>query len=218
MVNALSVNGCLPNHVLTKGNLVLTSEVDNFEKSICKFTKSKYCLTLNSGTDALMMSLYSLGIKKGDEVIICSGTCSVMVNAILKLNAVPIFSDICEYTMGSDLNGIKNKITSKTKLIVAQHNFGIPCSIVEIKSFCNLNNIFLLEDCALSLGSKYNGINVGTFGDASSISFYPAKILGCFGDGGIILTSNKFMAKKCDQNKIIKALSVNKLPRASKPR
>ena len=141
-----------------------------------------------------------------------------MVNAILKLNAVPVFSDICEYTMGSDLNGIKNKITPKTKLIVAQHNFGIPCHIAEIKSFCNLNKIFLIEDCALTLGSKYNGKNVGTFGDASLFSFDHSKPLPIF-TGGVIYSKNfqlsqklkQYRDKKQELNKVKQKAIFNKL-------
>ena len=192
--------------------------VENFEEKFSRIIGDGYSVSFGAGRMGFYSLMKILKIQKGDEVIICSGTCSVMVNAILKLNAVPIFSDICEYTMGSDLNGIKNKITSKTKLIVAQHNFGIPCSIVEIKSFCNLNNIFLLEDCALSLGSKYNGINVGTFGDASLFSLDHSKPLPVF-TGGIIYSKNlelnlklkKYRDELQDLNKTKQKAIFNKL-------
>lgn len=192
--------------------------IENFEKKFSLLVGDGCSVSFGAGRMGFYSLMKILKIQKGDEVIICSGTCSVMINAILKLNATPVFSDISNYTMGSSLNEIKNKVTSKTKLIVAQHNFGIPCNIVEIKSFCNLNNIFLLEDCALALGSKYNGKNVGTFGDASLFSFDHSKPLPIF-TGGVIYSKNlqfslklkKYRDKKQDLNKIKQKAIFNKL-------
>ena len=98
-----------------------------------------------------------LGINHDDEVILLGSTCSVMVNAVLKIGAKPVFSDIDPNTFGSSLDSIEQCVSTKTKLIVAQHSFGIPCDIEPIIRFARQKNIVVVEDCALSLGSKING-------------------------------------------------------------
>ena len=172
--------------------------IENFEKKFSLLVGSGSSVSYGAGRMGFYSLLKILKISKGDEIILTSGNCSVMINAILKLEATPIFSDISDYTLGSDVNEIKKKITSKTRVIVAQHNFGIPCKIDEIKEFCQLNKIFLLEDCALSLCSKFKGIKVGNFGDAALFSFDNSKPLPLF-SGGIIYTKNNDLYHKLKQ-------------------
>lgn len=120
---------------------------------------------------AARMGFYELmrleGIGKGDEVILLGATCAVMVNAVLRTGATPVFSDINLDTFGSSRSTIEVCVTPQTRMIVAQHSFGIPCEIEPIVNLAKERNIFLLEDCALTLGSKVNGIVVGNFGDAA---------------------------------------------------
>jgi len=127
------------------------------------------------------MGFYSLmkllGIGPGDEVVLPAATCSVMANAIFRLGAIPIYADIDKNTFGSGLKGIKDVVSSNTKMIVAQHSFGIPCNIEPIVEFAKSRSIFLLEDCALTFDSSLNGISVGNFGDAAIFSTDRSKPL-----------------------------------------
>lgn len=149
-------------------------------------------------------------IGKGDEVIINSGTCSVMINAILELGAVPIYSDVCNETFGSSPEFIEKKISKKTKLIVAQHSFGIPCKIFEIKKIALKYKILLLEDCALSLDSTIDNFKTGTIGDGAIFSFDHTKPLNLF-CGGILLFKNKELNKKfCLEYIALKQISLKK--------
>ena len=128
-----------------------------------------------------------LGIGSGDEVVLCGSTCSVMPNAILKVGAKPVYSDVDKNTFGSCPRSIEACITPNTKLVVAQHSFGIPCDIDVIEKFCKDNGIFLVEDCALALGSKLREKNVGTFGDAAIFSTDHSKPINTIIGGLYIL-------------------------------
>ena len=159
--------------------------VNKFETMFINLIGNQNILSFASARMGFFHLLKALDIKKGDEIIICSGTCSVMINSIIRSGASPIYSDIDPYTLGSSETEISKKISNKTKMIIAQHNFGIPCKIEEIQRLCALNQIFLLEDCALTLQSKVNGLSVGSFGDAAIYSFDHTKPLNCF-TGGIL--------------------------------
>jgi len=134
-----------------------------------------------------LMSFLKIG--KGDEVVLLAATCSVMSNAVLRVGAIPIYSDIDPNTFGSDIDAIKKVVSKQTKMIVAQHSFGIPCDIKPIVEFAKKNSIFLLEDCALSLGSKFNGVRVGNFGDAAIFSTDKSKPLNTL-TGGVLYSTN----------------------------
>lgn len=152
------------------------------------------------------MGFYDLmkieGIGSGDEVILNGATCSVMVNAVLRTGAKPIYADIDPNTFGSDVTEIRNVLNHKTKMIVAQHSFGIPCDIKPIVDLAKKNSIFLLEDCALTLGSTVDGIVCGNFGDAALFSTDHTKPLNTL-TGGFIYTQNINLFKdlKITQNK-----------------
>jgi dTDP-4-amino-4,6-dideoxygalactose transaminase len=136
-----------------------------------------------------------LGIGKGDEVILLGATCAVMVNAVMRTGATPVFSDIDPETFGSTSYTIKTTITQKTRIIVAQHSFGIPCDIEPIAKLAKEKNIFLLEDCALTLGSKVNGVSVGNFGDAALFSTDHSKPINTL-TGGLIYTRDIDLAHR----------------------
>ena len=147
---------------------------------------------------AARMGFYELmrleGIGEGDEVILLGATCAVMVNAILRTGATPIFADIDLDTFGSSCAAIEICISPRTRMIVAQHSFGIPCDIEPIVTLAKSKNIFLLEDCALTLGSKVGGIVVGNFGDAALFSTDHSKPLNTL-TGGLVYTQNKCVAR-----------------------
>jgi len=131
-----------------------------------------------------------LEIGKDDEIILQGATCSVMVNAILRTGAKPVFSDIDEESFGSSAVSIACCITPHTRMIVAQHSFGIPCDIEAISALAKQKGIFLLEDCALTLGSQVNGLTVGNFGDAALFSTDHGKPLNTL-TGGLIYSLDK---------------------------
>lgn len=139
-----------------------------------------------------LMRLQRIG--KGDEVILLGATCAVMVNAVLRTGATPVFADIDPDTFGSSCAAIEVCVSPRTRMIVAQHSFGIPCDIEPIVSLAKAKNIFLLEDCALTLGSKVNGIAVGNFGDAALFSTDHSKPLNTL-TGGLIYTQNVELAQ-----------------------
>ena len=181
--------------VLSKGHLVLTEELNNFEKNICKYTGSKYCLGLNSGTDALMMSLWALGIGKGDEVITSPTSFVATIGAIIHVGAKPVFVDITE-DLNMDVSKIESKITKKTKAIMPVSLYGQPADIDAIQSLADKYNLKVIIDGAQSFGSTYNGKTDSNLGDISTTSFFPSKPLGCYGDGGAVFTNNKEYANK----------------------
>ena len=176
--------------VLSKGNLILTKEVQNFENLICKYTGAKYCLGLNSGTDALMMSLWSSGIKKGDEVITSPVSFVATANSIIHVGARPVFVDI-----GDDLNInpdlIESAITKNTKAIMPVHWTGRVCKMDKIIKIAKKYNLKIIEDAAQATGAYYKGKHAGTFGKISAFSTHPLKNLNALGDGGFIITNEK---------------------------
>ena len=181
--------------VLSKGNLILTKEVQNFEKSICKFTGAKFCLGLNSGTDALMMSLWSSGIKRGDEVITSPISFVATANSIIHVGAKPVFVDV-----GDDLNInpdlIEAAITKKTKAIMPVHWTGRVCEMDKIIKIAKKYKLKIIEDAAQATGAYYKGRHAGTFGKISAFSTHPLKNLNALGDGGFIITNEKKLYDK----------------------
>lgn len=136
-----------------------------------------------------------LGVGGGDEVILPGATCAVMVNAVMRTGAIPVYADIDPDTFGSSGQAIEACITQRTRIIVAQHSFGIPCDIAPIVRLAKEKNIFLLEDCALALGSKVNGIVVGNFGDAAIFSTDHSKPINTL-TGGMVYTRNLELAHR----------------------
>ncbi len=171
-----------------------------YEKKFSKLIGKGEAVTYASGRMGLFEILNYLNISKNDEVIVNAGTCSVVINAILKVGGKPVFSDVDIKTYGSSAKSISQKININTKLIIAQHSFGIPCEIQKIKKISNQKKIFLLEDCALSLGSKVNKKILGNFGEAALFSTDHTKPINTF-SGGIIYSNNKKLIKHLQKQK-----------------
>lgn len=166
-----------------------------FEEKFKKIINSKYCISCNSGTDALFLILKSLDLKKSDEVITTSNTWISTSEAIVNAGAKPIFVDVDEdFNINPSL--IKKKITKNTKAILVVHLYGLPCKMDQIMKICNTNKIKLVEDCAQAHMSKYANKYVGNFGIASAFSFFPTKNLGSFGDAGCVITNDLKLSKK----------------------
>ena len=176
--------------VISSGNYILGENVKNIELKFAKFIDSKYAISCNSGTDALLLSLRSLNIGRGDEVITTPFTYFATAEAITLAGAKPIFIDIDPRTFNIDYTKIPKAITKKTKAVMPVHIFGQMSDVVEIKKICKEYNLKLIEDCAQSFGAKKNKSHAGTFGDFGCFSFFPTKNLGCAGDGGMIVTNN----------------------------
>lgn len=159
--------------------------VDNFERAIAKEFGSGNVVAFASGRMGFYSILKALSIGYGDEVIMTGFSCSVMANAILKSGATPVFVDIDKDTLGTSPEDLKRKITGKTKVVVAQHTFGLPCRIDEIVNICKDKGLFLIEDCALTLGSSYKGVKLGDWGDATIFSTDHSKPLNSMVGGGV---------------------------------
>jgi perosamine synthetase len=185
-----------------------------FEEGFQKIIGGGECISYAAARMGFYDLMKVLDVDCDSEVILTGSTCSVMVNAVLRIGAKPIYSDIDSNTFGSSYGSIKKCITRKTKIIVAQHSFGIPCDIVNIKDLAEENGVFLLEDCALALGSKVNGRSVGNFGGAALFSTDHSKPINTF-TGGIVYTKNSQLCKElryrrdfaknipCDKEKVI---------------
>jgi hypothetical protein len=169
--------------------------VAQFEQEIAKVIGDGQAVAMASARMSFYSLLLAINIEAEDEVIIPAFTCSVMVNSILRAGATPVYCDINESTMGPDPKDIKEKTTSRTKMIVAQHSFGIPCEIKDIVEFAHKNNIFLLEDSAITFDSIYHGISVGNWGDAAIFSMDHNKPLNTL-IGGILYSKNPVLINK----------------------
>lgn len=181
--------------VLRSGWYVLGKEVEAFEKSFANYIGVKYSVGIDNGLNALVLAFRALGIKNGDEVIVQGNTFIASVMGITMNGATPVFVEPDEY-FNIDVNKIEEKITGKTKAICVVHLYGQSSNMVRILDLCKKYNLKLVEDCAQSHGSTYDGIKTGSFGDIGCFSFYPGKNLGCFGDGGAITTNNLELAEK----------------------
>ncbi len=162
---------------LSKGDLIMRSQHKDFETSLASFLGVKYALGLNSGTDALTLSLKALGIGPGDEVITVSHTFVATIASIKFCGATPILIDVGD-DMNMDINLIERAITPRTKAIIPVHLNGRICDMNKVMDIARKFNLYGVEDAAQSLGACFNGKKAGSFGDTSCFSFYPAKILG----------------------------------------
>ena len=178
------------------GRYVGGEQVEQFEENLKNFFQVKYATTLNSGTDALLLSLITLGIKENDEVIVPSFTYFATVETILQLKAKPIFVDVEKDSYVTSAKKIESLLTKKTKCIIPVHLFGYDCDIKNIKKLGQKYNIPIIEDTAQAFGSKSSsGKFLGTQGKINAFSNYPSKTLGGIGDGGFVLTNNKELNK-----------------------
>ena len=171
--------------ILTNG-----PNTEKFEKAFEKYTKSKYATAVSNATSALHLSLEALGIGKNDEVIVPNMTFLATANSVLMAGATPILADVDLNDHNISIDSIKNNLTKKTKAIIPVHLAGKACKMNDIMKIAKKNNLFIIEDCAHAIGTKYKKQHVGTFGDAACFSFYPTKNITTL-EGGMIISKSK---------------------------
>ena len=182
--------------VFSSGRLILGSRVEEFEKAFSLYCGVDYGVGVSSGTDALFLALKTLGIGSGDEVITVSNTAVPTVAAIRAAGAVPVFVDVEEDTFLMDVRKIEMIITPRTRCIMPVHLFGQSVEMDPLLDIAKRHGLKVVEDCAQAVGALYKGRKVGSFGEIGAFSFYPTKILGAYGDGGMAVTSDKCLYEK----------------------
>ena len=173
-----------------------------FEDQLSQYLGVSNTVGVSSGTDALLAIFMALNPNTGDEIIVTPFTFIASATSILRAGFTPVFADLSPNSFHPSLEQVDAVRTHKTKGILAVHLFGEPNNLIEMRQYCEANDLWLIEDCAQSLGSTHAGQKVGSFGHASAFSFFPAKNLGCLGDGGAVTTNNDELA---DKIKIIKS-------------
>lgn len=181
--------------VLDSGAYINGPEVAELEQKLAAHTGSKYCLAVASGTDALVIPLMALGIGQGDEVITTAFSFIATAETIVLAGATPIYVDIDPKTFNIDPKKIEAAITPKTKAIMPVSLYGQVADMEEINAIAKKHNLFVIEDTAQSYGAKYKDKKSGNLTTAAGTSFYPAKPLGCYGDGGAIFTNDENLNK-----------------------
>ena len=185
-----AINSCFKS-----GNFILGNHVEMLEKKIANYCGVKYCVALNSGTDALTIALHLLGVKKGDEVITPPNSFIASTAAIVHLGAIPVFADVLE-DQNIDPLEIEKKISKKTSAIMPVHLTGKPCKMTDIIKISKKYKIPVVEDAAQAIGTKLNGKMVGTFGEVGCFSAHPLKNLNAVGDSGYLITNKKNVYEK----------------------
>ncbi len=181
--------------VCSKGAYIMQQELRDFEINLARFINAKYVYGVANGTDAIIIGLKAVRISQGDEVIIPSHTYIATAAAIHLVGSVPVLAE-CGSDHMLDVNDIEHRINSNTKAIMPVQINGRTCDMDKIQVLADKYNLLVLEDAAQGLGSKYKGRYAGTLGSFGTFSFYPAKLLGCFGDGGAIVTNDDELAGK----------------------
>ena len=181
--------------VLSKGHLVLTPEVAALEEKIAKYVGVRHCISLNSGTDALMMALMAAGIGRGDEVITTPISFVATTGSIAHVGARPLYVDVCD-DQNIDPSRIEAAITPQTKAIMPVHWTGRIADMDPIMEIAERHNLCVIEDSAQTMGAYYKGRHGGTFGLANAVSAHPLKNLNALGDGGFLLTDDDEVDKK----------------------
>ena len=184
------------NRVMNSNYFIQGTECDTFEKKFAEYCGAKYCIGVGNGLDALTLILRAMNIGEGDEVIVPSNTYIATALAVSNVGASPIFVEPEIESYNIDVNKIEEKVTVKTKAIIAVHLQGRPVDMNAVSEIANKYNLKVIEDAAQAHGARYKGKKVGSIGDAAGFSFYPGKNLGALGDGGCVTTNNKELAEK----------------------
>jgi dTDP-4-amino-4,6-dideoxygalactose transaminase len=179
---------------LSSGSFILGAEVESFEKEAAAYCGAALGVGVASGTDALHLALLACGIGEGDEVLTTPFTFIATAESIHKCGATPVFVDIDADTCNMDLDQMDRHLTPRTRGIVPVHLYGQPCDMTRVMQFASAHRLKVVEDCAQSLGATWQGKKAGSFGDAGCLSFFPSKVLGAYGDGGMVVTNDTAVA------------------------
>ncbi|MGP1717951.1 MAG: DegT/DnrJ/EryC1/StrS family aminotransferase [Methylophilus sp.] len=183
------------NRVLEHGQYIMGPEVRELEEKLEAFTGAKHCITVASGTEALLISLMALNIQPGDEIITTPFTFVATAEVIVLLGAIPVFVDIEPDTCNINASLIEARITPKTKAIMPVSLYGQPADMDEINQIAERYQLPVIEDAAQSFGATYKGRKSGNLSTIGCTSFFPSKPLGCYGDGGAIFTNDDALAQ-----------------------
>ena len=184
--------------VAASGTFILGPEVKALEGEIARFCGSDCAVGVNSGTDALHLALRALRIGPGDEVITTPFTFIATTEAIGIVGATTVFADIDPHTFNLDPMALEAAITPRTKAILPVHLYGQPCDMPAIMAIARKHGLYVVEDCAQSIGAALGGMATGLHGDIGCLSFFPSKNLGAFGDGGMVITNNAELAGRVE--------------------
>ena len=181
--------------VLSKGDLILRDQLRQFEENIASFVGVKYAVGVNSGTDALYLSLKAAGVGQGDEVVTVAHTFVATLSVIVHCGAKPVLVDVGE-DMNMDVEQVEHVITPRTKAIIPVYLNGRMWDMKKLMAIANERDLLVIEDAAQALGATFDGKMAGSFGLTGCFSFYPAKMLGAAGDGGVVVTNDEEIAEK----------------------
>ena len=181
--------------VLENANFILSEDVEKFEREFAAFVGSPFCVGVGSGTDALVLALEACGIGAGDEVLVPANTYVATVSAICHCGARPVFVDVDERTFLMDLSDAQAKATGRTHAIIPVHLYGRAMDMAPVLKLAKEKQWKVIEDACQAHGAAIDGVRAGTLGDAGCFSFYPGKNLGCYGDGGAVVTRHSHIAK-----------------------
>jgi dTDP-4-amino-4,6-dideoxygalactose transaminase len=183
-------------HTMQQGKFILGPQVKALEEEIAAYHGARDAIGTASGTDALQLALLACGIEPGDEVITTPFTFVATAEAIIQCGARPVFVDIDPETYNINPANLDSKVTEKAKAILPVHLYGQPTDLEPILRLAKEHDIKVIEDCAQALGTEYKEKKVGSLGDAGCLSFFPSKVLGACGDGGMVITNNAEIAEK----------------------
>lgn len=202
-----SLDQCIA-RVLDEGQYIMGPQVAELERRLAEFCGAKHCLSCANGTDALQLALMALGIKAGDAVFVPSFTFAATAEVVPLVNATPVFVDVLPDTFNMDPKSLKRGILHAKELglrpacIIPVDLFGLPANYDEILSIARENSLYVVGDSAQGFGGVYKGRTTGSLCDITTTSFFPAKPLGCYGDGGALFTDNDELALLIDSFRV----------------
>ena len=183
----------------SKAAFILGDAVTEFQQDVADYIGCRHALGVANGTDALVLSLRALGIGPGDEVITSPFTFFATAESISLVGATPVFADVDEASFNLSPSSVKSRITDRTKAILPVHIFGHPADMPQLRTIASEHGLKLIEDAAQAFGARSGEAVVGSLGDTGCFSFYPAKVLGCYGDGGLVTTSDEGIYEQLQQ-------------------
>lgn len=186
---------CVFAEIMSGGDFILRKHLDEFENNIASYVGTKHAIGVNTGTDALYLSAHALGFGPGDEVITVGHTFVATIGAIVQCGATPVLVDVAD-DFNMDMEQVEAAISPRTKGIIPVHLNGHACNMEKLMIISKKHNLRIIEDAAQALGAKFNNKRCSSFGDTGIFSFYPAKMLGTAGDGGMVCTNDDVLARK----------------------
>lgn len=188
--------------VLSHGRYIMGPEVKELEEALEKYTGAKHCVSVASGTEALLIALMAIDLKPGDEVITTPFTFVATAEVIVLLGGVPVFVDIEPETLNIDTSLLEQAISAKTKAIIPVSLYGQPADMDEINAIAVKHGLTVIEDSAQSFGADYKGKKSCNVSTIACTSFFPSKPLGCYGDGGALFTSDEKIAQAAKEIRV----------------